>query len=220
MVIQSPKIQIQENQNVNVSWSWYNQSEGIVQWTFNNSSEQEQDVILLRGAVDSSGKVLVDYYFGNAYWVVYYTAGITSWQRNNQVLQNQGVENNAPPIAVIQIGKQYLVAFEFTLPPQSVWSMLEGGFVDGIQPYNPRAIPVKYDGDYDFCIEYDEKQVQDYEQETGVPVTGYYPNPNTFKTSLYTCDGPYISLFKDYIEKGNCSRTACVNRIRKIMNLR
>ncbi len=214
MIIQAPKPKIEENKDVSVSWTWYNQGEGIVQWTFNNSSDKEQNVILLRGAVNNKGNVLIDYYFGNAYWVVYLTAGITKWQTRNEPL----IENNSPPLAIIQIGDKYLVAFEFTLKPKSSWSVLEGGFDGGIEPYNPKAIPVSYEGDYYFCVGYDIQQVLDYTLQTGIPITGYYPNPNTYKISLYSANTPFIELYKDHITKGVCAWTECVDLIKKIIN--
>ncbi len=218
MIIQAPKPKIEENKNVNVTWAWYSQSKGIVQWTFTNNSSQEQDVILLRGAVDSSSKVLVDYYFGNAYWVVYLALGITNWQTRNEQLTYDNPQNNSPPLAIIQFGDKYLVSFEFTLKPKSTWSVLEGGFDGGIEPYNPKAIPANYVGDYYFCVGYDIQQVLDYTLQTGMPVTGYYPNPNTYKVSLYSVDAPYIQLYKDHISKGVCAWLDCINLIKKIVN--
>ncbi len=86
MSIYTPKIQLEKNPYVNVTWSWYNQSEGVVTWTFNNKSDKQQEVVLLRGAIDQNGIVLMYYYFGNAYWVDYLSLDITKWQRNNMIL--------------------------------------------------------------------------------------------------------------------------------------
>ncbi len=206
MKTHAPKIQIEQNPYVSVSWSWYNQSEGIVTWTFTNQSNETQTVTLLRGAVDQNGTVLVYYYFGNAYWVDYLSLGITQWQNNNAPLQ----QNGNPPIAVLEIGQNYLIAFVFTVPAKTTWSMLEGGFMNGLQPYNPMAITAKYLGDYNMCIGYDEKQVINYVAQTGIPAVGYEPNPSTFHTSVYSIDGPYISLFKDYVKKGRCHILKCI----------
>ncbi len=210
MKIQTPKIQIEQNPYVTVTWNWHNQNEGIVEWIFKNNSNEKQEVILLRGAIDKNGTVLAYYYFGNAYWVDYLFLGITKWQRNNTTLKN----NENPPIAVIQIGDKYLIAFEFTLAPNTTWSVLEGGFINGLQPYNPIAVQVNYLDDYQMCIGYDEKQVIDYIKQTEIPVIGYEPNPSTFKTSIYVTEAPYIELFKDKVKKGRCSLKECVKKIR------
>ncbi len=220
MKVNAPKMDVMTNQNVKVTWSWYNQSEGAVQWTFQNLGQQEESVILLRGAVDAQGNVVVNYYFGNAYWVVYLSEGVSTWQEKNKPLQDNGVENNAPPLSVIKIGEQYLVAFTFTLLGGQTWSMLEGGFVNGIQPYNPVAVPVTYQGDKNFCVGYDPAQVTRYVEQTGLPVTGYEPNPSNFTVSLYTGDGPFINLFKDYVEEGSCKKLQCVNKMKKVLTTR
>ena len=39
---------------VSVSWKWYDQSQGVVEWTFINDGSQKESVILLRNG----------YYFG------------------------------------------------------------------------------------------------------------------------------------------------------------
>ncbi len=213
-MLKNTKIKISQSPSVSVSWSWYDQQNGIVEWTFKNNSDTVQSVALLRGAIDESGKVLVNYYFGNAYWVVYLSLGITQWQIQNQPLQDQGIQNNAPPLAVFKVNDKYLIAFVFTLPPNSSWSMLEGGFGNGIQPYNPLAIPAEYESDHYFCIGYDYQQIIDYIEQTGIPVSGYQPNPSTFKVSLYRLNGPYISLFNDTIQQGACPEWSWFDRIR------
>ncbi len=211
--LQTPKIKITQSSDVSVSWSWYDQQNGIVQWTFQNISNNEQSVALLRGAVDQNGQVLLDYYFGNAYWVVYLGLCITTWQTGNQSLQDEGVQQNAPPLAVLESHGKYIVAFIFTLPPNSTWSMLEGGFGNGVQPYQPIAIPATYEGDQNFCIGYDYTQILDYVEQTGVPVAGYQPNPAPITTSLYKIAGPYIELFNDSIQLGNCPQLTWWQRI-------
>ncbi len=92
--------------------------------------------------------------------------------------------------------------------------MLEAGFVNGLQPYNPIAVPVKYLGDHHMCIEYDRQQVVDYTNQTGIPIIGYEPNPSTFRTSVYIAEAPYIQLFKDYVKKGRCNVKECVKKMK------
>ena len=50
-----------QQSSVTVSWSWFDQSQGIVEWTFTNQGSQRESVILLRNG----------YYFGGAFGPVY-----------------------------------------------------------------------------------------------------------------------------------------------------
>jgi len=45
------------SQNISVTWSWYDENQGIVEWTFHNLGRQTESVILLRNG----------YYFGGAF---------------------------------------------------------------------------------------------------------------------------------------------------------
>jgi len=249
-MITVPRVQLNLSHSVDVTWSWYDLSQGIVKWTFYNKSPQPTPVILLRGAVyvapGGYQQVLTDYYFGNAYFPIYVANPQfnTKWQTNNEVLQDNGVENNSPPLAVIKFSAssegvvvsptdKYLIAFVFVLPPAhtpavnsvfppSEWSMLEGGFgyYNGgiLMPYNPQVFELEYVGDYDFCIGYDIQQVQDWDAQTGTVMQGYQPNPSTVKVSLYSApqNTPYIELFQNTIQKGACSENACQKVLNKL----
>ncbi|AFV51259.1 hypothetical protein D878_gp32 [Sulfolobales Mexican rudivirus 1] len=216
-MIKSPKIKIEASPNVSVTWSWFDQSQGIVQWTFQNNADTTKSVVLLRGAVDQNGQVLTNYYFGNAYWPDYLSLGITKWQRDNAPLQDQGVQNNTPPIAPIQTHGKYLVAFVFTLPAKMTWSMLEGGFGNGIQPYNPIAVEAEYVGDQGFCVGYDNAQIVDYVLQTGIPVTGPQPNPRLLRASAYKINGPFIELFNDTVVRGVCPELHWWRRVENLL---
>ncbi len=80
-------------------------------------------VILLRGAVyiapGGYQQVLIDYYFGNAYFPIYVANPQfnVKWQTDNEVLKDNGVENNSPPLGVIKYGDKYLVTVVFVMPP-------------------------------------------------------------------------------------------------------
>ena len=251
-MISVPRVQLNLSQSVNVTWSWYDLSQGIVKWTFYNNVPKPVPVILLRGAVyiapGGYQQVLTDYYFGNAYFPIYVANPQfnVKWQTDNEVLKDNGVENNSPPLGVIKFGTssggvgvsptdKYLVAFVFVLPPAhtpgvnsvfppSEWSMLEGGFgyYNGgiLQPYNPQVFELTYAGDYDFCIGYDVQQVQDWDAQTGTTMQGYQPNPSTFKVSLYIApqNAPYIELFNNSIAEGTCSENACQRLLNKLKN--
>ncbi|MEM3861744.1 MAG: LAGLIDADG family homing endonuclease [Thermoplasmatales archaeon] len=47
-----------QSSSVTVNWTWYDESQGIVSWNFQNNSNEQKSVILYRSG----------YYFGNAFW--------------------------------------------------------------------------------------------------------------------------------------------------------
>jgi hypothetical protein len=213
---------------VSVSWSWYDQSQGIVKWTFTNDGSQKESVILLRNG----------YYFGGAFAPVYLanstplcsscsgTNGFgTSWIYteptqggvclvNGQIppLMDYGSpEENAPPMAPVQFsnGQWLNFAFIFTLNPGQTWSMLEGGFstVMPPQPQGVYQVSLGYTGPT--CVGYDPQRVKDWDTQTGTNLQGYSPNPATFNIATVKASGaPYDILpFNDPpIQLSACSQ--------------
>lgn len=216
------------SQNVTVTWSWYDQSQGIVKWTFHNLGNVQESVILLRNG----------YYFGGAFWCLYIANSpplcptctgqngfgthllTTSELVNGQppTLVDDGVENNAPPMVPVYFangetsifGKGWQVLFLFTLAPGQVWSMLEGGFstVMPPQPQGVYTVNVGYTGT--MCLGYDPQRVKDWDTQTGTNLQGYTPNPRTFDNLVTFApepDAPYDVLpFEDNIYKGACTQ--------------
>lgn len=193
---------------ISATWSWYEQSQGLVRWTFSNSSESQASAVLLRSG----------YYFGNAFWPVYYANPQfgTTFAEDLTPLVDKGVENNAPPLAVIRLNGNYIIAFVFTLSPGQTWEMLEGGFT-GIEPTGVSVYSVVSYMTARMCIGYSPEQVSAWDEQTGTDLKGYSPNPSTLKTVSATVDGPFIQLFNDPVEKGPCQAAAptpCVSYLK------
>lgn len=186
---------VQES-NASVGWSWNNESGGIVQWSFSNPTSEQKSVVLLRSS----------YYFGNAYWPVYLANAEfdTQFAQSVTPLVDNGVENNAPPLFVASINGKFIVAFLFTLSPGQTWSMLEGGFVDGITPSGIALYDVSNMEVKEMCVGYDITQVADWDAQTQTLLGGYVPNPKTFNVVVGSISGAYIQLFNDPISTGTC----------------
>lgn len=183
---------------VEVNWTWFNKKNGIVSWNFTNKSYLQSTVILYRNG----------YYFGNAFFPVYISEGITNWATTLSPLQEKGVEKNSMPIAILNFGGgNKIVAFIFTLAGGQVWSVLEGGFSERMPPSNIAIYDVSLERSGVFCVGYDIKQVEDYNRQTGLNQSGYFPNPKTVQTlelSIPTV-APYVKLFKgDTISDYGC----------------
>lgn len=183
---------------ISVNWTWNNESQGLVQWTFQNTSNEEQSCLLLRN----------NYYFGNAFWPVYVANSQfgVNWAISLTPLVDYGISNNNPPIGVVDFGNSnYLVAFIFTLSAGQTWSMLEGGFSNLNPPVFQSApiVTLSYTGN--FCTGYDNAQIIDWDTQTGTTYQGYSPNPSTISTIGVDCNSSYISLYDDPISEGTCN---------------
>jgi len=185
------------SENVNVSWAWYNETQGTVKWSFKNNFTTVKSFLLFRNS----------YYFGNAFWPVY----LKNPQFNEKFavsvapLPDRGTANNSAPLCVAEFkdGRR-IVCFIFTLSPGQEWSMLEGGFSKSFPPggYSASMVMVKPSAEY--CIEYDQTQVNDWDQQTGTTLTGYSPNPSVFNSVTAIAETEYVTLFADVIKKGKC----------------
>ncbi|MEM3857485.1 MAG: hypothetical protein QXO47_10040 [Thermoproteota archaeon] len=219
------------SKNVSVTWSWYNENQGLVQWTFTNSGSEVESVILIRGAVGSPA-----YVFGDAFGPVYLANSPplcptctgqnsfgTSWiyaepQSNGgvslvngaiPVLVDNGVENNSMPMAPVQFpnGSWCPFAFIFTLAPGQKWSVLEGGFSSVLQPTIQGVYTVSLGYVGNICIKYDPARVSDWDAQTGTSLNGYSPNPSTFNiaTVMAGSDVPFDVLpYSDSVVRGVC----------------
>ena len=188
----------QPDSTLRVSWSWYNRAQGTVAWSFVNGTSAVKSFLLFRNT----------YYFGNAFWPVYLNN--SSFNVNFIVkpvpLIDNGIASNSAPIAVISFpGNMEIVAFVFTLSPGQSWSILEGGFTVASPPAGFSLVEVTFNGSSQQCITYDEKQVTDWDAQTGTTLQGYTPNPSTFETAVFRCSGAFVALFNDKIKAGKCS---------------
>ncbi len=182
---------------VTVSWIWFDQINGTVEWTFKNNTNSNQSFLLFRNS----------YYFGNAFWPVYINNdGFNEKFATIAIpLSDSGASNNSAPLCVAEFqDKKRIVCFLFTLAPNQQWSMIEGGFSEAFSPLRYSAIIANVSGAKDYCIKYDEKQVKDWDSQTGTNYTGYSPNPSTFNTVTAKVQSNYVSLFNDIITPGEC----------------
>jgi len=200
--------------SVSVSWSWYDQSQGVVEWTFTNQGSQRESVILLRNG----------YYFGGAFAPVYLANSTpicptcsgnngfgTSWVYMEPVeggvslvdgsipplVDHGSPVANAPPMAPVQFpnGQWLNFAFIFTLDPGEIWSMLEGGFSSVTPPYPQGVYQVSLGYTGPTCVGYDLQRVKDWDTQTGTSLQGYSPNPATFNIATVKALGaPYDIL--------------------------
>jgi len=186
-----------EGSKITATWSWYDQQQGLVKWTFSNPTSEIGAVVLFRSG----------YYFGNAFWPVYEANGQFGvlFAPELKPLVDNGVEKNAPPLAVVEMSGKYIVCFVFTLAPGQEWSMLEGGFL-GFDPTGVATYDVVSSTPNSMmCIGYAQQQVTDWDEQTGTQMTGYEPNPSEFNVVVCKVNAPYVQLFPDPISAGSCS---------------
>jgi len=198
---------------VSVGWSWYDESQGVVEWTFENSDTVPHAVILLRNT----------YYFGGAFWPVYYANSDgrgasatdpqdnfgTDWAMGLTPLKDSGVASNSPPLCLADFGSgNRSVCFLFSLAPGENWSMVEGGFSASMTPSGISLYEVSLAKSGQFCIGYDQTRVTDWDTQTGTTLEGYSPNPSTFALAEVQVESgaPYDVLpFNDSYADGPCA---------------
>jgi hypothetical protein len=186
---------------VTVSWQWFNESEGLIEWTFKNSASEQKSVILLRSG----------YYFGNAFFPIYVNNPEfnTSFMTSVEPLANVNTDSNAPPESIVTFPNgESIACFVFTLAPNSEWSMLEGGWSSDFTPTNVALYEVTANPVAEWSVGYSPLQVAQWDSQTGTNYTGYEPNPKTMDIISWTCSGPYISLYNDPIKKVSGSQTS------------
>jgi len=221
-----------------VTWGWYDQAEGIVKWTFVNPTSKEVSLMLFRNG----------YFFGNAFFPIYIanagfnvswvtTAPVPVSNGSNDDLEKHGAwlapleiraaSASAPASAPAEAGtgtttKKYLIAFVFTLPPDSTYSILEGGFSSEMPPSDIALLNVGPEFPQTFCIGYDPKQVEAWDLQTKTLMGGYLPNPMTVETVPFVplnfegTNSPWLivsgdftpsfaPLFNDPVAPGKCT---------------
>lgn len=189
---------------ITVAWKWYDQTNGVVEWTFTNPA----------GIVQSCALYRAGYTFGGAFWPVYLANAEfnTAWATAQTPLVDDGAANNSAPICVaLPPGGTPTVVFVFTLAPGQSWSILEGGFT-GTDPSQlgpietvPLAPQTGQAGSW--CVGYDPVQVTDWDVQTGTTLQGYSPNPETFSILPFAppSGSPIAPVFNDPISQGTCS---------------
>jgi hypothetical protein len=144
----------------------YDYYQGQVTWIMVNKTDTTLYVSLLRGAslnINDQNATVPSYIFGNAFAEVYFANGLSSYINDL---------NNIPlySLAVLKSPSgQTIVGFVFVLPPNSVISAPEYGFI-GLQSLNGQLLEVTPENDNLYAIIYDYAEIIEYEQEAGVQV--------------------------------------------------
>ena len=182
---------------VTVDYTWYDRSQGIVQWNFENRSSTTKSFILIRG-VSQNGKVSEIYAFGDAFYPLYYHNFNVDFVKHPESLKNVNVKTNSAPLAVIENSdSELLVAFLYTLSGGESYSMLEGGW-KGVEPGGISIAIAKFNGIKNFKIDYEKKQCTLYNEESN---TDYKcpPDPFTVRSGIFSVDSSIKELFNDHI---------------------
>jgi len=144
----------------------YDYYQGQVTWIMVNKTDTTLYVSLLRGAelnINGQNATVPSYVFGNAFAEVYFANGLSSYINDL---------NDIPlySLAVLKSPSgQTIVGFVFVLPPSSVVSAPEYGFI-GLQSLNGQLLEVTPENDNLYAIIYDFVEIMEYEQEAGVQV--------------------------------------------------
>ena len=195
---------IQVSNPVKVSWSWEDQQQGLVTWTFENTTSEVQTVLLQRGA-EQNGVQFEDYIFGQAFWAIYTYNPQFATSFMTKVLPSP---NGTPQMAVVKSSNGMFVAFVFVLEPNSTYTMIEGGFSNGVQPSNPVVIPVVTDGKvYSYSVTYQSNQCQGYNQQSGTNFP-CPPDPYTINSIVFTTNQT-VPIFEQDTFVPSQQETAC-----------
>ena len=190
---------------ITVDYTWYDRSQGVVQWNFQNIGSTTRSFILIRG-VSQNGNVSEIYAFGDAFYPLYYQNFNIDFITHPESLKNVNVETNSAPLAVIENSEsELLVAFLYTLSGGESYSVLEAGW-KGIEPGGISVALAKYKGIKNFEINYDKKQCILYNEESN---TDYQcpPDPFTVKSGIFSVNNSIKELFNDNIKIA--SQTTC-----------
>ena len=195
--------------DVQVSWEWYEQNHGVVKWTFSNLGDSVASGLLFRAT----------YPFGNAFWPIYEEnpAFDTRFTLMATPLVDNGAENNSPPLAIFKNpdGSMF-VAFVFTLNAGESWSMLEGGFVDGMTPdydgTTPVFIPASRISSGTFIINWIPEQCQGYNQQAGTSLP-CPANPLSISSAVFSINAQVHPLFNDIINPGASPMPSCTDMV-------
>jgi hypothetical protein len=192
---------------IQVSWEWYDQSQGVVKWTCKNMGNALVSGLLFRAT----------YPFGNAFWPIYEdnAAFDTAFTLFAVPLTDNGVQNNSPPLAIFQNpdGTMF-VAFVFTLSAGQEWSMLEGGFTNGMTPdydSEPVFVPAAKKDSGTYTIDWIPEQCQGYNMQAGTSLPCPV-NPLKVSSAVFSISTHVHPLFNDIINQGS-GQPSCIQMI-------
>jgi hypothetical protein len=170
--------QLSDNNGLILKYKLYPNGEVI--WVMENNTNQDQYVILLRGATFAEGTVPM-YIFGDAFAEVYYANGLSQFITS---LDNIPLYS----LAVIQYNNNYYIGFIFYLKAKSTLYVPEYGF-NNVESLTGQLIPVQPQGQNLFVILYDYSETYYYEEETGINVN-MPPDPYAVQSYLFTAISP------------------------------
>jgi len=153
---------------------------GEVIWIMENNTDNDQYVILLRGATFPEGKV-PQYIFGDAFAEVYYANGVSQFITS---LADIPIYS----LAVIQYNNNYYIGFVFYIKAHSTLCVPEYGFIN-VQSLCGQLIPVQPQGGNLFVILYNYSEKFYYEEESGINVN-MPPDPYAVQSYLFTAVNP------------------------------
>jgi len=180
--------------SVEVTWSWTNESEGTINWQFYNPTSSQLTVLLLRNG----------YYFGNAYWPIYYQNWPTTFPFITSITP-LSVEGTYP-LGITQFSNGDMIAsFLFTLSPGQTWNATETGFSSSTPPQYTAAPVVTYIETETLCMTYDEAQVTQYDSQTQTSYSAYSPNPKEIESVIMNAGSAlYVSRYPNNFTTTHC----------------
>lgn len=165
--------------NVDVAWSWANESQGLVTWTFRNTSTGQVPFVLYRSGYLFGGAFGAAIYASNPGFGVSYAAEVTP-------LTDLGVDQNAPPLGIVRWPDGTVeVCFVFVLAPGESYAMLEGGFSTLSPPTGAQVFEVSAPVPGSYCIGYSSAAVGQWNAQTGENLSGG-PNPQTWSAIAWS----------------------------------
>ncbi|MGI0067727.1 MAG: hypothetical protein ACREB9_04820, partial [Thermoplasmata archaeon] len=159
--------------NVTVSWKWYDQGQGLVEWTFTNNSAGLVAFVLYRNDYLFCGWAGAAVYASNPEFGVNYASEFTAMPDN-------GAENNSGPLGIVRWPDGTPeVCFTFMLGPTSSWSQIEGGFTSLSPPSGAAIYELSAPIPGTYCIGYSADAVTQWNKQTGDSLSGG-PNPQAW----------------------------------------
>ncbi|KAK4535165.1 hypothetical protein CDCA_CDCA04G1190 [Cyanidium caldarium] len=162
------------DQGARVTWTWYDQSSGVVYWTFYNPTNETARLVLNRGILQEPGST---YCFGDAFWPAYLVSNLAYISPGPYPPLGENTQDL--PLGII--GNQTrLVCFVFTLAPGATYLLPEAGF-NGVAPKCSALLDVKFEGNVPMSIPYSKSlQCSAFGGTTNCP-----PNPLQTTMPLY-----------------------------------
>ena len=189
------KVEVKPSSNtkgtLSVKGDYVGGNEGRMNWVLENDTDNNYDVVLVRGAVlNINGQYdeIPSYLFGRYFSELYYLVGLAKF------ITNEFPTNELYNLAVID---NRTIGFVFHLPAGSTLIVPEYGFINLVN-YNAELYPVKRDNDSLWFDVYNYNEIFQYEEQTGIKL-GILPDPIYFKSATFSV--PYGFLGYQFNER-------------------